>query len=917
MRAELRNADRPMTQAQLAALEDEELKSQLTGTNRMAAEMLVGRRKYPKAPSFVSWLIANGGIKDDSGTLAGVNRPGLSNRRGRAFDQMGEKIQNEFPGSFPTTDDTGHGAPSRDEILNWIGDASRGHEPAWWMDELSSADRNSLEAAKVAGALDEALNRAGVQVKTVKDVAAIFRDEAPGSVRLADLDQIAKDMEAAGQSVPVSIRRQGAEDELAVAREDVSKLRRLIASAQAGNAARAKRLGNTEIKSGEAQLAERANRGRLGILEDRLSRADMRRELLEDARQIAQKQHDDVRAKIEGELSKWAGTSAEEAKSAIKEREARAAATPLKPKGPRSTSADSDVDTAVRRILDKDTSLDDEALRDQAHEITNHVEGTPGGRLPYDMQSGGPQEGYRPGANQAPRGPLAERAFNIPDAMVNDFLQHDIEHVTNAHLRTMVPDVLIAEHNGGDVNMTDIFRQIQDEYSALIDQSKDQAERTALAKERDNTIRDVAAMRDRIRGTYGMGATTVMPNAARWAAAVKNYNVLASMGMATLSSLPDMAGPVMRYGLGTVFNDAWSPFLKSLMSGGELNREAIRQFRAMGIVVESEIAARHHSLSDTLDSFHPKSRLERTLQVGADRFQFINGLGPWTDFGKLVTSTVASQEIFRAAKAMSEGTATARQLRQLGEASITRDLADRIAQQYAESGQVVDGVHLPNTGDWTDKQARRAFEGAVGREADIAIVTPGQEKPLWMSNPLLSVLGQFKSFTAAATQRILVANLQRADAQVLQGVMLSLGLGMMSYKMNSLLGGQPTSDNPGDWVKEAMSRGNIFGWLEEGNAMTSKITRGQLDMYRALGSKHELSRYAGRSVMDQILGPTAGKIEKLQQIAGAAASRDWKESDTHAVHQVTAYGNLFWLRNIFNEVEHGANNAFGIPMKQQ
>jgi hypothetical protein len=721
-------------------------------------------------------------------------------------------------------------------------------------------------------------------------------------------------MEAAGQSVPVSIRRQGAEDELAVAREDVAKLRRLIASAQAGNAARAKRLGNTEIKSGEAQLAERANRGRLGILEDRLSRADMRRELLEDARQIAEQQHDEVRAKIEDQLGKWEGTSTAEAKSAIKAREAKAAE---RPGAKRSTSADSDVDTAVRRILEKDTDLDDEALRDLAQQITNHVIGSPEGRLPYDMASGGPQEGYHPGATQPPRGPLASRDFNIPDDMVADkFLENDVEHVMNAHLRTIVPDVLLAE-KFGDTRMTDVFRQIEDEYAAKIDQTKNAKDREKLGKERDNTLRDVAAVRDRIRGVYGQGTSQAMPNAARVAAAVKNYNVLSSMGMATVSSLPDLAGPVFRYGLGTVFGDAYLPFLKSLMSGGEFNREALRQFRAMGIAVESEIAARHHSLTDTLDSFHPKSRLERTLQVGADRFQFLNMLGPWTDFGKAATSTVASQEIFRAAKALTEGTATARQVASLGENSITRDLAERIAGQYAESGNVVDGVHLPNTGQWTDKEARRAFEGAVAREADIAIVTPGQEKPLWMSNPLLSVLGQFKSFTAAATQRILVANLQRHDAQVMQGMMFSLGLGMMSYKINSTLGGQPTSDNPGDWAKEAMSRGNIFGWLEEGNAMASKISRGQVDMYRMLGSKKELSRYAGRSVMDQLLGPTAGKIEQLQQVAGAAASRDWKESDTKAIHRLTAYGNLFYLRNMFNAIESGANNAFGIPMKQQ
>jgi hypothetical protein len=228
---------------------------------------------------------------------------------------------------------------------------------------------------------------------------------------------------------------------------------------------------------------------------------------------------------------------------------------------------------------------------------------------------------------------------------------------------------------------------------------------------------------------------------------------------------------------------------------------------------------------------------------------------------------------------------------------------------------VINGVHLPNTDRWASRAARDAFEGAVGREADIAIVTPGQEKPLWLSNPIISVIGQFKSFTAASTQRILIANLQRADAQTLQGLMFSLGLGMVSYKLNSVLGGQPVSDKPADWIKEAMSRGSIFGWLEEGNALAGKMTRGRVDMYRLLGADKPLSRYAGRSVLDQMLGPTAGKIEALAQVTGAAAARDWNEGDTKAVHKLTAFGNLFYLRNLFNQVEAGANNAFGIPMK--
>jgi hypothetical protein len=197
------------------------------------------------------------------------------------------------------------------------------------------------------------------------------------------------------------------------------------------------------------------------------------------------------------------------------------------------------------------------------------------------------------------------------------------------------------------------------------------------------------------------------------------------------------------------------------------------------------------------------------------------------------------------------------------------------------------------------------------------VVTPGIDKPLLMSDPMVAMLTQFKSYTAAAHTRILIANLQRRDADALGGLVGALGLGMMSYKINALTGGQPTSDKPGDWVKEGMSRSNLLGWFEEGNAFASKMTRGQLDAYRLTGSSHMLSKYAGRSALDQILGPTAGKIERLATVTGAAARMDWKASDTHALRQLMFLQNLVYVRQLFDQVEHGVNRGLGVQEKAQ
>jgi len=661
-------------------------------------------------------------------------------------------------------------------------------------------------------------------------------------------------------------------------------------------------------------------RNRGNLLADRASAKLAEIESLEQKLATETANHDSMRAKLEDEIGKWEGKSSKEAKAALKARAdaetARSAAIASgtsKSKGERLGSADKAVDRAVARILESDRDLPRQELASRAQEITDRIIGSPDGRLPYDL---GMEHGTAfGGSGEAPRGALAAREFNIPDHTIKDFLENDVEHIIATHLKTMVPDVLLTE-KFGDTKMTETFRKINDEYAALVDAAKSEKERTRLEKERQGVIDDLAAIRDRIRGTYGISSDLPMRNTARALNVLKNYNVLTSMGSAALSSLPDMAGSVLRHGLTATFNDAWVPFFNMLTRQSDVWQAAAREYRAMGIAVESVLASRHHALTDTLDTYHPQSRVERTMQWATGKFQFVNMLAPWTDFAKINASMVAGSEILRAAKASAEGGATARQLRNLGESSIEPHMAARIAKAFETGGEIRDGVHLPNTADWADTEARRVFEGAVARDVDISVVTPGQEKPLWMSHPILGVIGQFKSFTAAATERVLISNLQRRDAQVLQGMLFSMGLGMLSYKINSLTGGQPTSDKPQDWVKEAISRGNLLGWFEEANALASKATRGGVDIYRMIGADKPLSRYASRSAMDQILGPTAGKIGGIiQGVQAATRPSEWNEGDSKAIRRLVAGQNVWYLRRLFDQVEASGNSAFGIPMK--
>lgn len=631
---------------------------------------------------------------------------------------------------------------------------------------------------------------------------------------------------------------------------------------------------------------------------------------------------DAVRAKIEEEIAAWDGKSVSEAKSAIKAREqydsarqAKAADEGAGAPADRLRAADSAIDRAVKRIIESDRDLSDAELRERAHEITERILGSPDGRLPYDIPTGGPEIGWRGAGGVPARGALAAREFNIPDATIREYLEDDVETVVAMHLRTMVPDVLMTERFG-DVRMTEAFKKIEEDYARLTDAATSEKERVRLGKEREAVIRDIAAMRDRVRGVYGWSPD--MRNMARIAAAAKTVNNLTSMGVAAISSLPDFAGVIFRHGFTNALQDGWVPYFKYLTGNNPEWAQHMSQMRAIGIGIETATNARQNSLDDIADVYRPQSRFERGLQAANDKFFIANLLAPATDIQKMLAAHVSVSEHLRYVKAAAEGKATAKQLANLAEGGIDQQMAGRIWGQFSnKGGEVINGVHLPNTADWADRAAADALNAAVAREVDIMVVTPGQEKLLTMSKPVGSLLFQFKSFTAAATERVLVANLMRRDAHALSGLVAAVSLGMLSYKLNSFFGGQKTSDRPQDWFKEGISRGGLLGWFEEGNALASKMTRGGVDVYRMIGADKPLSRFASRSTLDMFLGPTAAKVEGISKVTGAAASGDWSAADTTALRRLMATQNLFYTRGLLNQLEGGFNQMLDVPPRPE
>lgn len=636
-----------------------------------------------------------------------------------------------------------------------------------------------------------------------------------------------------------------------------------------------------------------------------------------DARVEAEK-HDAIRAKIEKEIEHWHGDTTAEAKAALKERaraegerSAKMAAGTSKSPGERLRSADSAVDRAVKHILESDRDLPREELAGRADEIIDRIVGSPDGRIPYDIASGGPAIGPT-NQRQAVRGSLKHRDFAIPTSLVKDFVETDVEHALAAHLRTVVPDIALTRRFG-DVEATDVMRRVNEDYARMADAAKSEKELKRIADMRRATIRDIAAQRDRIRGVYGWSPDPRMRNAARYARAFGNVNSLAGLGTSVANRQQDLVSAVARYGFMNVMRDAYVPFFKGMLGMSPLPKAMRAQAKAMAVGVDGMMGHMRTQFADVTENYRPGSKFERGLGWAADRSMLVNLHGPWTDWMKTLATSAASQDFLRDAKAIAEGAADPKALARMAGASIDPHMAARIWKAFTEDGgEKIDGVNLPNTGDWKDAGARQAFEFAMLHEANIAVVTPGAERPLWMSNPIIGLIGQFKSFIAGAHERILLANLQQRDGRTLQGFFALIGAGLLSYRLYTLVSGQQTSDKPQDWIKEAVHRSAVTGWFSELNAMQSRLLGGSTDAFRLIGAGRPLSNRADRSGLSELLGPTWSHLEAMKNAGSDASRGTWTATDTHKLREVLPLQNLWAFRRLLDEAEDGISNAFGI-----
>lgn len=941
--ARLRREAGALSNEEIARVSKERIELHFGGRIKRAAQFVTGERTPPQPQPLISFF-TDDGIWDPTGDAqnlaAGRPRNGRSYRgntvmglfgadtkvrgvdarkakvppglfrttrggrgRGNTPDDWGQRLSDSFPAAFPER-------ASAAEFYDVLDQALRGDLPHWWV-ESGAAYRGDLEmAADIEFANQLARDFDDMEIPQPKTraefVAAMDRLYGTESPIVPLLNE---KLEAISRLDGAMRTREGLQEARASTRDLVQK-----AIADAKN--EAQRLRPAAAREREAGIASGRSARRLGVLQERADLKARARDILTDARAAAQRDLDDLTARIETEIGAWDGNTAKEAKAALRARQKYEAERAGDGTGARLTMADDAVNRAVKRILGRGVR-DDAELLARAEEWKDRILSTPDGRLPYDEASAA-ADGFALGdetlARTAPRGGLARRMSAIPDDVIEDYLDSNAERGVKAFLNTFLPDVALHE-KFGSVDLTETFKRINEEANRLQRAAPDEAARVAIGKQAEADIRDLAAMRDRIRNTLNASFNAKHRTLARSAFLAKAWNTVTSLGSSAFASFPDVGGPVARWGMEHVFKDAWQPLVASLskdMPGAAAMRD---QLRAAGIGIEMFSAGRLQAMDEIGETYRPGTRFERGVEAGVQGFYIANGQSWWTDLTKHIAGTAAASGLLKTAKRVADGKATAKDIAKLAENGIEPEMAKVIWSEWSRpgAGEIVDGIMLPNLDRWQAAEARRLFESALMREVNIAVITPGQEKYFWMSRPLGGLLGQFKSFVAGANERIVIAGLQRRDAEVLQGVVFMIGLGAMSTAVVNTLAGRPLPERPQDWVKEAMERSGVLGWLSEANQLTAKATAGGVDIYRLIGADKPLTRNAATSAMGQLLGPSYSKLETVFKVTGAPFREDgWQARDTADARRLLPLQNLWALRRLLNEVEDGANRAMGI-----
>ncbi len=437
---------------------------------------------------------------------------------------------------------------------------------------------------------------------------------------------------------------------------------------------------------------------------------------------------------------------------------------------------------------------------------------------------------------------LKGRALEIPDELIEDFLENDINTLGRYYTTRMGTDVELMDEFGS-INLYKEMDDIAKDYADKIRNAPAGETRTRLKQRMEQEIEDVRVMRDRLRGTYGQaedpdGWTN------RSIRLVKMYNAM-TMLTGAMAAVPDLGNMIIFDGMARSFGASFEQ-LRIGMKGIKL---AKAEANLAGEALDMYMSMRAALFSDLDDALGATTGFEK-LSSQATQLSFnVNLMNQWNVGVKTMASLITGSRIIEMSGRWSRGAKLSeREILKLTRAGINRDMATRIAHEFAQEGETLGKYTLiAKSAKWGDKEAAEAFQAALGGDINRIIVTPGkgelpnfmgggfetlqkgrktarQEKvaageslnaletveDMFMSPQMTSMILQFQTFGVSATNKVIAPAIQAPDRNFLIGSASLVALGAM---INQIRNEQMDRDQtPAQFLRSAVDRSNVAGY---------------------------------------------------------------------------------------------------------
>jgi hypothetical protein len=585
-------------------------------------------------------------------------------------------------------------------------------------------------------------------------------------------------------------------------------------------------------------------------------------------------------------------------------------ARPLK----RLRGADTSVEDAAQAIIAKEMRLSDAEYMDLAEDTYNKWTGAADTRMSPDDPLHSAIFG-----GQEMRGALMERTLPTPDNKLLKYMNTNPVQTAMQYIRTMASDIMMHERFGG-VDAPMIKTRLNTEKNAKLREAKTPEERLAITKEFDGNLRDLEAMRDRLRGTYGHSGNAVLNNIGRFAQTLSAAETTMSAGGFGPASIPDLAGPVIRRGFNGPFRASYGAAVKQLMGVDNVFKDSTALYRAqIGTATETVLRSRASALNDLSGVYEAGTVASRIAQQTAEGTVLLSGQTLTTDFNQAVVATSVGGDILRMSKLLTQGELGRKDIARLAASNIDASHAQRLVDMFESEGggYIHEGVYMPNVANWTDKDMAKRFMHAVSAEVDKSVVHPGLDTPLFMSIPVIGLIGKYKRIISGMNTRLIIPAMQMRDANAMSGILTMTMLGMLTYAIRAPLSGQTLSDRPQDWLKEGIDRAGLGVWLQEFNAMAANTSGNSIDLWGIIGANRPYSRFSSRSKLGSVLGPMVGKAEQLMKVGGALGSGEFGASDLHNLRQLLPFQNLFYIRKMIDNIEASTASTLGMEPRKK